>query len=116
MLKKDLLSLKPAIIPIIIYCAVMQYFFGTVCPLRAFTGIKCPGCGLTHAAFYLFTGRIEESLRANPTCIFWLISFGLFIIDRYIKPLRIKPFPLLFIITGIITIVWYFIDICLHLI
>ena len=115
MLKKDLLNLRPAIVPIVIYCVIMQVFFGTVCPLKAFVGISCPGCGLTHATFYLFTGRIRESLEANPTCIFWVISIVLFIVDRYIKPLKIKPFPLLFVITSIITIIWYFVNICLHL-
>lgn len=114
MLKQDLENLKPAIIPIIIYFIVMQILFKTVCPLKAFTGINCPGCGLTHATIYLFTGKIKESLDANPTCIFWLITIFLFIIDRYIKQLKIKPFPYLFIITAIITITWYFINIYLH--
>ena len=107
MVKNDLLNLRVAIIPIIIYILGMQWFFKTVCPLKAFTGISCPCCGLTHAAFYLLTGRLEQSLQANPTCILWLILIGLFIIDRYVKPLKVKPFPYLFIAIFIITFIWY---------
>lgn len=115
MFKQDLLNLKIAIIPIIGYCIVMQYFFKTVCPLKAFTGIDCPCCGLTHATFYLFTGRIKDSLSANPTCILWLVLIFLFFIDRYIKPLKIKPFPYMFIFVFIITFIWYVFHMFLHL-
>ena len=109
MLKKNLYQIRFALIPIIIYLVLMQFFFGTVCPIKAFLHVDCPGCGLTHAVIYLFMGRLNDSVSANPTAILWLISIMLFIIDRYIYKLKIKPFPYLFIITGLITILWYFI-------
>lgn len=111
MLKKDLYQIRFALIPIIIYLVLMQFFFGTVCPIKAFLHVDCPGCGLTHATVYLFMGRFSESFSANPTAILWVVSIILFIIDRYFYKLKINPFPLLFIITGLITIVWYFIKI-----
>ena len=106
-LKKDLYIIRYGLILFILYCLVMQVFFGTVCPLKGIFHITCPGCGLTHATFYLFTGRIKESIDANPTCIFWLLSIFFFLFDRYIKQLKIKPFPFFFIITSLITFVWY---------
>ena len=108
MLKKDLYQIRFAIIPIIIYLILMQLIFKTVCPIKAFLHVDCPGCGLTHAIIYLFLGRLNDSFNANPTAILWIISIGLFIIDRYFYKLKIKPFPTLFIITSIITIFWYF--------
>lgn len=107
LVKKDLYNMRFAILVILLYAIIMQYTFGTVCPLKAFFKIDCPACGLTHATIYLLQGRWHDSLVANPTCILWLSGIGLFIIDRYIHPLRIKPFPYLFIIIGIITLVWY---------
>lgn len=108
MLKKDLYQIRFAIIPLAIYCIAMQIIFHTVCPFKALLGINCPGCGLTHATIYLLTGRFQESIEANPTCILWLIAILLFIIDRYIYKLKIKPFPTIFIIVGLITLIWYF--------
>jgi hypothetical protein len=32
-----------------------------LCPLRAFTGMKCPGCGLTRAFVLIAHGRFEEA-------------------------------------------------------
>ena len=102
-LKKDLFQIRFAIIPIIIYCVIMQIYFGTICPFKAFTGMDCPGCGLTHAAIYLLKGNFQKSLEANSTCILWLVSILIFLIDRYIYKLKIKPFPIIFIIVGLIT-------------
>ena len=107
-LKSDLYRSRYAILILIVYCVVMQMVFNTVCPFKAITGINCPACGLTHAAFYFFTGRFSLSFKANPTFIFWFLTILLFLIDRYIKPLKIKPFPVLFIIVCLITLVYYF--------
>lgn len=106
-LKKDIHDYKIPIIIIGIYLIVMQLVVGYVCPFKAFFHIDCPGCGLTRATISLLKGNIKESLHYNYTCIFWLLTIILFIIDRYVKPLKIKPFPVLFIITCLITIVRY---------
>ncbi len=106
-LKKDIYKIRFAIIPIIIFAIFMQIYFGTVCPLKGFTGIPCPACGLTHATFYLITGNYEKSFQANPTAILWIIAIALFIIDRYVNELKVKPAPTVFAIVAIITTVWY---------
>ena len=106
-LKKDLWDYKIAIIIIAIYLITMELIFGLTCPFKILFHIDCPGCGLTRATISLLKGNIMESLHYNYSCIFWLITIITFIIDRYIKPLKIKPFPVLFIITCLITIIRY---------
>lgn len=106
-LKQDL---KVSIIPIIIvliYVICMELIFGITCPIKLLFHVDCPGCGLTRATIALFKGNILKSLHYNYSCVFWWLTFILFFIDRYIKPLKIKPFPVLFIIACIITIVRY---------
>ena len=107
-LKKDLIENKIPLIAISIYCIFMQIVFGGVCPFKEFLHIDCPGCGMTRATIALLKGDISKSLHYNYACVFWLIAIGLFIIDRYIKPLKIKPFPLFFAIAAIITLIRYF--------
>ena len=103
-------DLKVYIIPIFIvaiYLIIMKLIFGYTCPFKIIFHVDCPGCGLTRATIALLKGNILKSLHYNYSCIFWWITIILFFIDRYIKPLKIKPFPVLFIITCIITIVRY---------
>lgn len=35
------------------------------CPFRQLTGLPCAGCGMTHALWALFQGRVSEALRYN---------------------------------------------------
>lgn len=106
-LKQDIQEYKIPIIIVLVYSVFMQLFFGAMCPFKVFLHVDCPGCGLTRATIALLKGDIHESLHYNYTCMLWLITIILFFVDRYIKPLKIKPFPVLFIITSIITIIRY---------
>ncbi len=106
-LKKDFYNIRFAIIPILIFIVTMQTMFGTVCTLKAFTGISCPCCGLTHATVYLFMGRWRDSWNANPTAILWIVAIILFIVDRYIHKFKAKLFPNVFFIVATITVIWY---------
>jgi len=37
----------------------------TICTLKQFTGIACPGCGLTHAFAFLMHGDLAAAIQAN---------------------------------------------------
>lgn len=39
---------------------------GIGCPIRWFTGVSCPGCGMSRALFCLLQGDIRGSLSCHP--------------------------------------------------
>lgn len=106
-LKQDLYQFRYAIIPVVLYLVLSEIIFGYTCIFKILFHIDCPGCGLTRAFISLLKGDISGAIHYNNTVFFWVITIILFILDRYIKPLKIKPFPVLFIITSIITIIRY---------
>ena len=40
-----------------------------LCPLRATTGLYCPGCGTLRAAHQLLHGRVRNALSLNPVAV-----------------------------------------------
>ena len=106
-LKEDIKNYWYIILIVFIYMVITEILFHKTCIIQILFHVDCPGCGLTRATIALFTGDIKSSLHYNYSCIFWLLTILLFIIDRYIKPLKIKPFPILFIITCLVTIIRY---------
>ena len=111
LLKEDL---KKIIIPLCIlipYCIVTQIVFKTVCPFKIITGINCPGCGLTHSVIYFFMGKFDQSFQYNQSCLLWIISIVLFIVDRYIYSFKRNIVFCSFIISALATIIIYLIKI-----
>ena len=47
---------------------------GIPCPIRAVTGYRCPGCGITHFAVNLLHGRVWEAFEANQFVLYLLRS------------------------------------------
>ena len=45
-----------------------------LCVFRAFTGLPCPGCGLSHAALSLLQGEIVESLSYHALLVPYLVT------------------------------------------
>ena len=41
----------------------------SVCLIRRFFGVRCPGCGMTHALSYLVHGHFRESWQHNRLVI-----------------------------------------------
>ena len=90
-----------------IYFLVMQLVFKTNCPFYAFFHFPCPGCGLTRSFLSLITFNFHDVFKYNAMIFLWILTIILFIIDRYFKNLKIKPFPTIFIIVSIITLLYY---------
>lgn len=47
---------------------------GWVCPIRAATGIPCPGCGLTTSAMHFLRGHFVESLETHAFAPVFLLA------------------------------------------
>ena len=47
----------------------LSFGAGIPCIFNKLTGVKCPGCGMTHAIAALCRGDVEEALEDNILCI-----------------------------------------------
>jgi hypothetical protein len=48
------------------------------CPFHYFTGIECPGCGMTRACIALGRGDISNALHYNPFSLGLVLIAGIF--------------------------------------
>ncbi len=64
-----------------------RYMF---CPMYAFTGVLCPGCGGTRATLALLRGDLLLSLRCNPSVVCIIVFLLLLYAEKICKTLG-KP-------------------------
>lgn len=55
--------------------------FGIPCLFRLVTGLKCPGCGMTHMALCLLRGDLSGAFYENPV-VLMLLPIGLILAIR----------------------------------
>lgn len=67
---KAALIITAAALAYAVYAALMIRLFGTSCPLKAFFGVPCPGCGMTRALFRALRGDFAAAFELHP--LFWL--------------------------------------------
>ena len=78
------------------------------CTFHQLTGLNCPGCGMTRAAYATLHGRIGDAFRFNPVGMVLLpvaaVGFGI----EALGWVRGKPLPFRFKIgrRGVWAIVW----------
>ena len=78
----------------------------SLCPVKAITGLDCPGCGITRMFVALFHGNIYQAFRYNPLVFIELpILLILIILYNHKKEYR-KVINIIFIILVVITIVY----------
>lgn len=58
---------------IIIVLIIISYVSGIGCPVKFFTGISCPGCGMTRAWEAAFSLDFHQAFLYHP--LFWTIPF-----------------------------------------
>ncbi|MBM7772561.1 hypothetical protein JOD54_002765 [Actinokineospora baliensis] len=47
-----------------------------VCPIKALTGLCCPGCGGTRMVVSLFEGRFADAVHYNAVLLVFLVLFA----------------------------------------
>jgi hypothetical protein len=57
-----------------------QSNFYPVCPIHAYTGLLCPGCGGTRACAALLHGHLAEALHWNPLLTLLLPLLALYLL------------------------------------
>lgn len=80
----DIRQIYLALLLILIYGTVTQYFFHTVCPWLILTGMSCPACGLTRAGILLLSGRFVNAWRMNPSIYIWAPFLSYLFLGRYL--------------------------------
>lgn len=70
--------------------------FWPQCLFHRFTGLDCPGCGMTRAAGALVHGRWAEAFRYNPVLMVLLPVLAMGGIWEMIGWLRGRPMPFRF--------------------
>lgn len=110
----DLYHNRVAILCIIIYMGVTQFFFHSVCPIALLFGFPCPACGLTRAGISLFTAHFSTAFQMNP-CIFVLIPYFLYLlIYKYFLEKKPPYLTLLTILLGITVLTIYIFRLLTH--
>ena len=80
------------------------------CPLKACTGMDCPGCGMQRAIIKLLEGDLQGSLQMNPSALpilFMLIFLMLHLKFQFKHGARILT--ILFVLSSIILMTNYII-------
>lgn len=98
-----------ALFILLLYGIITQHFFHTVCPMVILTGMSCPACGLTRAAFLLFSGQFSSAMHMNPAICLWLPFLLYLCIFRYIlgkKPPFSLPLCIMICLFTIGTYLW----------
>lgn len=95
-----------AFIMLLFYLAV-RLVSPVFCYMINLTGFPCAGCGMTRAAYYLFTGRIGRAVYLQPM-IFPVMIFILYcIFFRYIRADKVPGFTRLLIVLVIVMLIFY---------
>lgn len=84
----DLYQYRWAILALFLYDLAATRLFGAFCPMVILTGLPCPGCGMTRAAFLILTGQWALATRYNPAVWIWLAVGLYFAWNRYGKGRR----------------------------
>ncbi len=96
--------IAPAIIIILFYA--LLHIIGVGCPIKFISGISCPGCGMTRAAFSLLQLNFAAAFYYHPLFPLVFIMGGGFVL-RTLKKLPKKAFDIItYACCGAFLFVW----------
>jgi len=76
------------------------------CPIKAFTGISCPGCGMTRAVVAALRFHFKDAFYYHPLFLLTPLMFLLFLFDEFV-PSKIKKVSWTIIIIAFIIVYFY---------
>lgn len=111
----DMKEYGMAIIALMIYTVVVNMVFHAFCPLIIFSGIPCPGCGVSRATAYFLTGRWRQAWQMNPVVFPIVLAAVYFGWNRYllgrkaagIKAIIIALLVLMIVVYGVRMYLYY---------
>jgi len=89
-----------------LYC-LLVYFLKLPCPIYFFTGVSCPGCGMTRALFSLMQFDFNTALYYHPLIFFCAVLFPVLAIVHLKKKYTAKKILILIFIVVFITTYLY---------
>lgn len=102
LLARDIWAGKIVILILLISIHITKMLFGAMCPVVLFTGLPCPGCGMTRASISILSLQFVRAFIFNPSIYVWIVYVLYLAYYRYIKRTKIKRFvPVSVIVFGI---------------
>lgn len=98
-----------AIIIVAVGLFVVNYIFGTICPIAILFGVPCPGCGMTRAVMAVLHGQFMQAAHYNAAVYLWAAYAVFWAIDRYFFENKKKMISVTAIIVVCILTIVYFI-------
>ena len=83
---KDMIIVIPAIA---LYYCLLQ-LMGISCPIRYFTGLSCPGCGMTRAFLSLFRLDFKSAFYYHPLFMLPILAVILYLLRKKLPKLLIN--------------------------
>lgn len=88
---------------IILFSALAVFYLTCGCPIRFFTGISCPGCGMSRAAAALLRLDLPLALEMHPLVLLLPVA-AIIYFARRLMPKRILRLLLGFALILLITV------------
>ncbi|MBO5093641.1 MAG: DUF2752 domain-containing protein [Lachnospiraceae bacterium] len=83
-IRNDVTSYRDVIAALLLYYAAARIIFHAFCPMVIATGLPCPGCGLSRAAWFLLIGQFARAFSMHPMAVWWLLLTVYFGVNRYV--------------------------------
>ncbi len=102
-MKRKYKTVLEALIAVILAFALFN-LLGHGCPIRLFTGVSCPGCGMTRAWLSVLKMDFKSAFMYHP--LFWIPPFGavLWLLRKKISDRFLNV--LIWVAAGLFIVVW----------
>ncbi len=77
-------GISVAIVSLLQFSLAHMGFGGLACPIRHFTGVPCPGCGLTTASWDLFHGEWADGLAQHAFAPLFLVLGAVVLVSAFL--------------------------------